>query len=584
MASSSPNGLFALVIGIDDYAPETGFDKLMGAVSDADRIRSWLIKDLGVPLSQIRNLRDNAATRKVIIQALEDLSTDARIQFDDPILIYYAGHGSEAPAPKQWRWDSARIQMIVPWDFGQSDGHTSTIQGIPDRTLGVLFAKLAERKGNNITVIFDCCHSGSGTRSRDDTTRVRGGPYHGQLPADLDDDIVLFGTQGTRVPDKIRHHGIRSHVLLVAYSPHELAYETNSSGAFTRALLRALHGTNTAELTYRSLIERMEPLRGQTPQCEGYYQGRFLFNRKVASTKPLLHATLKGGKLTIANAGAAHGITIGSKFAIWASPNDQNADPLTTVAVETVRAFDSIATFMTTKVNSRSFVAQIQENPKPELVIYVPDNIKIMGCFKNLFSDGRPPLRIAVTEDKFLATIGLTFLDEYDEIGFEMLIPEEQKQKIRYSIEASPDDLHAALDHFCAFFDRRDRVKRGSPTMGEDRMLSSPNFTVEIFRLELNYYEDYQGLLNPAGPNLNIQGTGIQLVVGPHNEDDFYGFRINNSTDQRVFPYLFYFDSADFSISTYYLSPDAGIFASANTAGKGPSIGGAFDEDTVKFL
>jgi hypothetical protein len=148
--SPSASRLFALTIGIDEYTPETGFNKLRGAVRDANSIRDWLLEDFSVPLSHIRNLRDEAATRKAIIQALEELTTDPRIERDDPILIYYAGHGTEAPAPRQWHWDSAKIQMIVPWDFKRPDGSNPTIQGIPDRTLGVLLSKLAEKKGNNV--------------------------------------------------------------------------------------------------------------------------------------------------------------------------------------------------------------------------------------------------------------------------------------------------------------------------------------------------------------------------------------------------------------------------------------------------
>ena len=109
------------------------------------------------------------------------------------------------------------------------------------------------------TVIFDSCHSGSGTRSESDT-RIRGGPHEGEIPANLDDDIVDSGTRGARVPDKFRHHGLRSHVLLAACAPHERAHETRSSGAFTGALLKALEGANTAELTYDGLIKRMETL------------------------------------------------------------------------------------------------------------------------------------------------------------------------------------------------------------------------------------------------------------------------------------------------------------------------------------
>ena len=150
----SPSGsrrLSALIIGIDDYKQKTGFHALKAAVRDADSIRNWLVGEFKVPASHIRDLRNKEATRKAIIEALVALSKDPNIQRDDPILIYYAGHGTEAPAPKQWRWDSPKIQMIVPWDFKHPDGPgPGVIEGIPDRTLGVLLTKLSKEKGDNI--------------------------------------------------------------------------------------------------------------------------------------------------------------------------------------------------------------------------------------------------------------------------------------------------------------------------------------------------------------------------------------------------------------------------------------------------
>lgn len=68
---------------------------------------------------------------------------------DDPILIYYAGHGGTLPAPP--RWDSgsgAKIQTIVPQDYNPTKGEE--VYPIPDRTIGGLIDGIADKKGNNI--------------------------------------------------------------------------------------------------------------------------------------------------------------------------------------------------------------------------------------------------------------------------------------------------------------------------------------------------------------------------------------------------------------------------------------------------
>ena len=162
-ARSKPD-LFSLVIGIDAYdsdAPK--LSPLKRAVADSDKIKDWLLNRLGVPESNIRTLQNGAATRSAIIQALKDLSTNVKIKRDDPILIYYAGHGSEAPAPKEWNWDTDMIQMILPCDYGRKSESNRAVPAIPDRTLGVLISQIAQEKGNNIVrYIFD---RGQSTRS-----------------------------------------------------------------------------------------------------------------------------------------------------------------------------------------------------------------------------------------------------------------------------------------------------------------------------------------------------------------------------------------------------------------------------------
>ena len=149
--SSQSSQLFALIIGINKYkAVKRPFLDLNGAVPDADRVQSYLQKDLGVPNSQIRNLRDSEATRAAILQEINALTTDDRIQRGDPILIFYAGHGSTAPIPKAWECGGPTIQLLLPHDYLCENEKGQKVYGIPDRTLGVLLGRLSSAKGDNI--------------------------------------------------------------------------------------------------------------------------------------------------------------------------------------------------------------------------------------------------------------------------------------------------------------------------------------------------------------------------------------------------------------------------------------------------
>ena len=131
--SSQPMRLFALIIGIDKYqAVKRPFLNLDGAVPDADLVQSYLQNHLGVPNSQIRNLRDSEATPAAILHEIDALTTDDRIQRGDPILIFYAGHGSK------------------PHDYLCENEKGQKVHGIPDHTLSVLLGRLAFAKGDNI--------------------------------------------------------------------------------------------------------------------------------------------------------------------------------------------------------------------------------------------------------------------------------------------------------------------------------------------------------------------------------------------------------------------------------------------------
>lgn len=135
------------MIGINNYQTQR---KLKGAVSDADAFATYLSKDLQVPEGRIMNLRDDRATRVEIIKAFKSLQTNTTIQYNDPIVIYYAGHGASIPAPVGWEVGKANIEALVPQDVGLNDSCGSLIPPIPDRTVSALLSDLARSKGDNI--------------------------------------------------------------------------------------------------------------------------------------------------------------------------------------------------------------------------------------------------------------------------------------------------------------------------------------------------------------------------------------------------------------------------------------------------
>jgi len=144
---SRPSRLHALIIGIDDYV---SLPKLTGAVNDAKAVVEFLKSRMNVSPDRIQLLLDHDASRKGIINAFSQLSQDSKINKDDPILIYYAGHGTQLKAPLGWEagGPGRKIQGICPCDYKRK-----SVDTIPDRTIGGFLDLISEKKGNNIVVL-----------------------------------------------------------------------------------------------------------------------------------------------------------------------------------------------------------------------------------------------------------------------------------------------------------------------------------------------------------------------------------------------------------------------------------------------
>ncbi|VDB91742.1 unnamed protein product [Peniophora sp. CBMAI 1063] len=288
--------LFAFLVGVDEYAdPKLN---LLGAVKDAQKIKTFLLhQQPPVSKDRIILLKNSRATADTIIEFLQYLclSTADELQvgrgghakedippemrgkelpaYGDPILIYYAGHGSTLPKPEGWVSENSRIQCLSPHDARVGPNNT-VINVIPDRTFGALLERLADKKGKNITVILDCCHSGSGTRN---DAVPRGMEFKSVDDKELtldpmyQRDLWASAQRGIPYMANFANTGLTSHVVLAACGPDESAYEDREKheGRFTSAFLGVLENAGTDTLTYSELIGRLDNLPSQTPRCEG---------------------------------------------------------------------------------------------------------------------------------------------------------------------------------------------------------------------------------------------------------------------------------------------------------------------------
>jgi hypothetical protein len=277
-------------------------------------------------------LKNEEATRFAILQAFQFVpglhanhaGTDCllcrthfidnpKIIHGDPLIFYYAGHGTRTQAPSSWPiaskdvYDARReIEMILPYDSVRDprelrrDGEVS---GIPDRTLGSLLRKTSAKHGQNITVILDCCASGHGTRAvsspRNFSVRSVDAAFVGRVMDETDSDIwgddhPPPGRRGPYLRGAFVDRQDDTHVLLAACGRKEDSHGTDEGGWFTTALINALKDPSIHPRSYAEILkhiratfsywyssfdqvppdQRPEP---QNPQCEGMNRDRVIF-------------------------------------------------------------------------------------------------------------------------------------------------------------------------------------------------------------------------------------------------------------------------------------------------------------------
>jgi len=145
----------ALLIGINYTGSE---NQLAGCVNDVENVRQYLIHEKGFPYdpASMVILTDNQndpryiPTGQNMLAAFHWLVTNN--SRGDSLFLHYSGHGGQVEDPDGDR-DSGFDDTICPVDFERSGQITS------DTLHRVLVTPLAP--GVRLTVIFDCCHSGT---------------------------------------------------------------------------------------------------------------------------------------------------------------------------------------------------------------------------------------------------------------------------------------------------------------------------------------------------------------------------------------------------------------------------------------
>lgn len=165
----------ALLVGVNTY--QTPGNDLRGCVNDVIKMGNALVKYYDFdPVKDIRVLTDGEARKNAIQSEMSNLIEGAKA--GDVVYIHFSGHGSHVPDrdgdEKEFDPTDVFDEILCPTDLDWNDP-------LVDDWIRGEIEKLPEKV--NLTLIFDCCHSGSATRavvnpfSREPTNRFMSSPF-----------------------------------------------------------------------------------------------------------------------------------------------------------------------------------------------------------------------------------------------------------------------------------------------------------------------------------------------------------------------------------------------------------------------
>ena len=263
----------AVLIGINKYQVP-GAD-LQGCVNDVKNLKGALTTYYGFDDKDITTLMDAKATKKAMERAIKKLIAKGRK--DDVLLLHYSGHGSNVPDDNGDEADH-RDEILCPTDLDWKNPFR-------DDWLRKALGKL--RREVNLTVIMDCCHSGTITRVMNPFDAPRRQRYL-PCPWDLiatESGRKLRGTlrgqlgkapRGRKRKKDIVHADIQE-LLITGCRDTQTSADAYISGSYNGALTYYLvESIKEAEgkLTYRELHQRTAAKLkqedfDQIPQLEG---------------------------------------------------------------------------------------------------------------------------------------------------------------------------------------------------------------------------------------------------------------------------------------------------------------------------
>jgi hypothetical protein len=269
---------------------------------------------------------------------------------------------------------------------------------------------------------------------------------------------------------------------------------------------------------------------------------RLLFgNKGSGADTAFIYANRAAGKITL-EAGSAQGITIGSRFAVHKmdllDSRFQPNPPLGYLVVTSVNVFSSI---LEPPPHSpqfrppRRFYCKAVDGVPRSISIYAKEKVWLESLFH---SDNQQTPLFNIVDDPAQCNLELTIQNDiiYFDRHNDAVIPH-IGSRLRHTVSRSdPATLQKVVNAARHFYYH---LMRTAPDSAQD-------VRMEVRALQADDFDDYADL-RPVSENLIAQEPAtIQL-----NDDSCFGINVFNDSDSVLYPYLFYFDPSDFTISEF---------------------------------
>lgn len=529
---TEPSSIYALLIGIDHYTPNSLYKSLKGAVRDIDLVDSFLQQTLAIPTERIykltspnqedqalldaRSAQEQPPTYANIVNAFKQITETA--QPGEQVYIHYAGHGGRATSIfPELKGAGQNDEGLVPMDIGEPNG-----QYLRDVELSTLLKRMTD-KGLVVTIVLDSCHSGGATRGDceirgsnvpDSATRPQESLVASREELLQNWQAMTDGAgQTSWVPES------RDYVLLAACRPTEFAFEyavngKERHGALTYWMIDTLN-TVPGTLSYKTLHDRIgakiqSKFPSQLPMLLGEAD-RSVFGSNLVVTQYTVVVTDVDANLTQVklNAGLASGLNSGSRFAIYPLNAPDLTDKFNQVAIvelTEVAASGATARILTPDEGGIGVIGQIEQGA-PAVLLSAPADLVRRVRFFDQKQVGNAEHELPTPD---LVNQQTQALDR---------VRQALQQNNGWIVEAKPEEeghYQVAIDRNGAY-----EICIGLPVenLNPPLMANEANAPKEVVNrlVHLAKYQSVQELDNPASELLN----SLEFVLLDQNQQPF---------------------------------------------------------------